>query len=352
MGRKMKKLIMIFIMILSLSVFAFANEENPFNIGCPVFSDVDVFIKSQKIICTGDHLSINYVISGKEKENVSAVIDCKALGFQRLCNDIVIPLDFCIKSKEKEIPFEVYRNGNLVDKSSYYSGLKEYGGEYKYEDKIEIKFAFELKGEKTITVSYENLKFRGMFANCIDVMLAKNPDGKPIDYTFIYKVDNDAKLDQRILYPHHINLIASDGYANENIKLNFVQKKEKDFSLQAELKQYNAESNNERFAISYYPMTIGVWGSPENLILSSDDYSLNLSEEKLPEDFLLYLTKAQLSYLRNAIYAFHGYKFKNKNYADLFEKEVWYKINPNFSENDFNEIERANITLIKKYEEK
>ena len=352
MGRKMKKLITIFIMILSLSVFTFANEDNPFDIGCPVFSDKDVFIKSQKIICTGDHLSINYVISGKEKKRVSAVIDCKVLGFQRIVNDIVIPLDFCLKCDGKEIPFEVYKNNELVEKESYYSGLKNSSGQYWTTDKIEIRFNFELRGEKAITVSYENLKFHGMFANGIDVMLAKNPDGKPIDYTFIYKVDNDAKLDQRILYPHHINLIASDGYANENIKLNFVQKKEKDFSLQAELKQYNAESNNERIVISYYPMTIGVWGSPQNLFLSSDDYSLNLSEEKLPEDFLLFLSKAQLAYLRNAIYAFHGYKFKNKNYADLFAKEVWYKINPNFSENDFNEIERANITLIKKYEEK
>ena len=70
--------------------------------------------------------------------------------------------------------------------------------------------------------------------------------------------------------------------------------------------------------------------------------------------FLLYLTKSQLAFLRNAIYAFHGYKFKNKTYSELFSSnyEHWYKINPKFTEKDFNEIEKANINLIKKYEER
>ena len=111
----MKKLILIFTVILLSGLSAFADEENPFDVSFPRFSEADVFIKSQKIVCTEKLVSIDYVISGKEKENVSAVIDCKVLGFQRLCNDIVIPLDFCIKSDGKEIPFEVYRNGSYLN---------------------------------------------------------------------------------------------------------------------------------------------------------------------------------------------------------------------------------------------
>ncbi|MBQ9281504.1 MAG: YARHG domain-containing protein [Treponema sp.] len=32
--------------------------------------------------------------------------------------------------------------------------------------------------------------------------------------------------------------------------------------------------------------------------------------------------------------------------------EEWYKVNPDFNESNLNEIERANVNLIKKYEER
>lgn len=255
----MKKLITIFTLILLSSLSAFADVENPFDVSFPIFSEADVFIKSQKIVCTGDHLFIDYVISANVEKSVSAVINCEILGYQRCCNDFAIPKDFCIKSDGKEIPFEVYRNGNLMEKGSYYSDFEKYTGEYPISDKIEIKFDFDLDGEKTITVSYENPR--------------------------IHVID---------------------------------------------------------------------WSNPHNLVLSSEGYSVSLTNEELSEDFLLYLTKSQLAFLRNAIYAFHGYKFKNKTYSEIFSSnyEHWYKINPNFTEKDFNEIEKANINLIKKYEER
>lgn len=353
----MKKLITIFTLILLSSLSAFADVENPFDVSFPIFSEADVFIKSQKIVCTGDHLFIDYVISANVEKSVSAVINCEILGYQRCCNDFAIPKDFCIKSDGKEIPFEVYRNGNLMEKGSYYSDFEKYTGEYPISDKIEIKFDFDLDGEKTITVSYENLRIHGMYNSKIQTMLAKNPDGKPIDYTFIYEVDDKAKLDRRILYPFQFNLQRDRyDYAGQNSELTFFPKKEKSFSLEAELKQYTLKYEEEYFSICFEPMFIDVieWSNPHNLVLSSEGYSVSLTNEELSEDFLLYLTKSQLAFLRNAIYAFHGYKFKNKTYSEIFSSnyEHWYKINPNFTEKDFNEIEKANINLIKKYEER
>lgn len=62
----MKKLITIFTLILLSSLSAFADVENPFDVSFPIFSEADVFIKSQKIVCTGDHLFIDYVISANK----------------------------------------------------------------------------------------------------------------------------------------------------------------------------------------------------------------------------------------------------------------------------------------------
>ena len=357
----MKKLITIFIMILSLNVFTFANEENPFDVGYPVFSDADVFIKSQNILCTEKLVSIDYVITGKEKKSVSAVIDCKVQGLQRNCNDIVIPLDFCIISEGKEIPFEVYWNGNLVDKSSYYSGLKKDDGKYKNEDKIEIKFAFELKGEKTITVSYENLRSSGMFNSRYLIKIAKNKNEEKIDYSFVYQGLTDSNL-----YPSKMCLSVYDdhGYTNQDYILQFSRNTNGDFSWKTELNQFSALDGQyfrivfkdfgvlEEFALVFIPC----WDENPMIRAYINETSwINLSEEIIPEKLLFYMTKSQLALLRNAFYAIHGYKFKNPKYSEYFGHDfnkLWYKINPNFSENDFNEIERANITLIKKYEVK
>ncbi len=59
------------------------------------------------------------------------------------------------------------------------------------------------------------------------------------------------------------------------------------------------------------------------------------------------LTKEQLRLSRNLIYAFHGYKFKDKKLEDRFKKLGFYKDNNKpFSESSFNEKERANLELI------
>jgi hypothetical protein len=69
-------------------------------------------------------------------------------------------------------------------------------------------------------------------------------------------------------------------------------------------------------------------------------------------------TKNQIRLLINFFYAFHGYDFKNPLYKNYFQNlrgffdlyNTKYKINPNFSEKDFNEFERKNIDYLLKIE--
>ena len=81
----------------------------------------------------------------------------------------------------------------------------------------------------------------------------------------------------------------------------------------------------------------------------------NISKKLLSKSDLFTLSKRQLSILRNSFYAKHGYNFKNKEVKAYFEANcrdqgVEYKVNPHFSESDFNEIERENIELIREME--
>lgn len=81
----------------------------------------------------------------------------------------------------------------------------------------------------------------------------------------------------------------------------------------------------------------------------------NCSVQQLSKSDLFYLSKEQLSFLRNSFYACHGYIFKNKKFADrfalLFEGQgSSYPFNADFSEADFSEVEKANIALIKEME--
>lgn len=62
------------------------------------------------------------------------------------------------------------------------------------------------------------------------------------------------------------------------------------------------------------------------------------------------LSKEQLGYARNEIFARHGRPFKTQKYKDYFAKCSWYKVNAKYNLNDdksnLNEIERANVDFI------
>lgn len=77
--------------------------------------------------------------------------------------------------------------------------------------------------------------------------------------------------------------------------------------------------------------------------------------KRLTEKDIFWYTKPQLRYLRNTIYAFHGYSFKSQDLKDFFEKEgKWwnppYTPNPNFSETQLSEIEKYNVKFILSHE--
>jgi hypothetical protein len=80
---------------------------------------------------------------------------------------------------------------------------------------------------------------------------------------------------------------------------------------------------------------------------------------KNPKD-IRYYTKNQIRLFINFFSAIHGYDFKNPLYKEYFQKvnnfcdknRTKYEVNPNFSEDGFNEIERKNVDYLLNLEKK
>jgi len=53
----------------------------------------------------------------------------------------------------------------------------------------------------------------------------------------------------------------------------------------------------------------------------------------------------------NEIYAKHGYSFKGEHWKKYFENKEWYEVDENFSESNFNDIEKKNISFLKSMDE-
>ncbi len=67
-------------------------------------------------------------------------------------------------------------------------------------------------------------------------------------------------------------------------------------------------------------------------------------------DELDLLTRSDIEYARNEIYARRGYVFKEQRFKNYFNNKTWYVPNSGFHEGMFNSVEKANIEAIVSYE--
>ncbi len=68
----------------------------------------------------------------------------------------------------------------------------------------------------------------------------------------------------------------------------------------------------------------------------------------IPKKDFCYKSVKHIYYYRYFIEARYGKKFTEKKIREEFEKELWYKINPNYSKKLLNEIDRINIKNLEK----
>ena len=113
---------------------------------------------------------------------------------------------------------------------------------------------------------------------------------------------------------------------------------------------------------SYALIKNGVNGELHGLKRAEDEFYWLADEKAIKEFPLMFvsagdklpgywsLPKAQIRYLRNMIYARHGYVFKSEDLKEIFDNFSWYKANPNFKEEDLNKEEKRYIEQLSKRE--
>lgn len=79
-------------------------------------------------------------------------------------------------------------------------------------------------------------------------------------------------------------------------------------------------------------------------------YDLNASNTRLTEEQVANLKRSDLTIIRNAIYARHGYSFKHRPLRVFFDAQDWYIPVHTDIRSDFTELEKENIALLLRYE--
>lgn len=78
---------------------------------------------------------------------------------------------------------------------------------------------------------------------------------------------------------------------------------------------------------------------------------INASKQKLTNKDVENLYKGDLEVIRNAIYARHGYSFRNRRMRYLFDNQAAWYVPMNIDvRSDLTELEKENIALLKRYE--
>ena len=138
-------------------------------------------------------------------------------------------------------------------------------------------------------------------------------------YAFTAKEPGDHPDDG--IFNFTINAVNAD-VVNGSWKPNNLKKPVKEYSLARKKFEYKAD--------------VGEWPEASQRLLKADDV------ENLP--------KHELEFMRNEIFARHGYCFKKKNLRQQFENEDWYVPNTVDIKGFLTDVEKKNIALIKRYE--
>jgi len=92
------------------------------------------------------------------------------------------------------------------------------------------------------------------------------------------------------------------------------------------------------------------WIQKEFASATNAIYEINASTEQLSKEVVENLKKGDLTIIRNAIYARHGYSFKHRPLRVFFDAQPWYIPVHTDIRSDFTELEKENIQLLLKYE--
>jgi len=106
----------------------------------------------------------------------------------------------------------------------------------------------------------------------------------------------------------------------------------------------------KRMKMEYDDNEFEEWISQEFASATDLIYKINASNTLLEKSEVENLKKGDLTIIRNAIYARHGYSFKNRPLRVFFDAQSWYiPLHTNIKK-EFTDLEKQNIQLLLRYE--
>ncbi|MGL5312374.1 MAG: YARHG domain-containing protein [Peptostreptococcaceae bacterium] len=227
-------------------------------------------------------------------------------------------------------------------------------------------------------IMYSYYKSKGDKANSSTVAIEYYTEALNMRYTneIIEKINNALKTDDNfentlfdlkgIVNDNDLNNMyvkvyvskAKDNFNNKNYETTW------DYLYKAESYNYNINTFEYYNDLMKIPETENS-NVTQNIYISNNNPSSTYSGKLydyyiIPDSDIRYLTKSELlqynkdtlGFIRNEIFARHGYMFKKQVYRDYFDSMPWYYPNSSFkgSLNELNKVERANVELIKSLE--
>lgn len=83
----------------------------------------------------------------------------------------------------------------------------------------------------------------------------------------------------------------------------------------------------------------------------NDLMGIDAGNYQFTESDLTLLSAKDLTYLRNSVYAKHGYVFVSDELNNYFKQFKWYHPNSSVTETVLNDMEKVNVNFIKRYQE-
>lgn len=163
----------------------------------------------------------------------------------------------------------------------------------------------------------------------------KEPGDDRYDGTFVFNVDL-----------HRNKSVRGEWQANDKKLAVSVRS----YALVKKAFEYNPDYDLPEDVV--YEGLYATWEEDVAETLTSDVTKINASKTALKKEEVENLYKGDLEFIRNAVYARHGYSFKNRRVRYVFDNYVdWYIPHSTDIRDQLTDIEKENIALIKRYEE-
>lgn len=209
----------------------------------------------------------------------------------------------------------------------------------------EVSFA---AGEQKICrVSYEgDYGQYGCSAKCIDYLYGTGSSWKGPIGSMIYEITNDYERTGAWLVNYFFPVPRIKKNTDGSSSVRGTLERTDDNTIMITAKDVNPESSDcFSVILSFYPSYI-----PAPRSVSRKYNSWEYYDRLIPDKDLLLLNKEQLYIMRNFIYAFYGYTFKDEKLENYFKNEDWYVPDTAYSDACLSDTDRKNIQRIRQEE--